>query len=131
VRDILDAGKKDQFDQMIQMGTSSNPRAKAMLRFRLRPFGAASYYDAFHAVREYNLADVAGRIQCPMLITDPDGEQFFPGQARKLYDAFQCPKDIVHFTHDQGADQHCEVAASGFRDFCIYNWLDDTFAAIA
>jgi hypothetical protein len=131
VRDILDAGKKDQFDQMIQMGTSSNPRAKAMLRFRLRPFGAASYYDAFHAVREYNLADVAGRIQCPMLITDPDGEQFFPGQARKLYDALQCPKDIVHFTHEQGTDQHCEVAASGFRDFCIYNWLDDTFAAIA
>jgi hypothetical protein len=129
VRDILDAGNKTQFDQMIQMGTSSNARAKAMLRFRMRPFGTASYYDAFHAVREYNLAEVAGRIQCPMLITDPESEQFFPGQARKLYDALQCPKQIVHFTREQGADQHCEVAAPGYRDYCIYNWLDETLAA--
>jgi hypothetical protein len=126
VRDVLDAGKKAQFDQMIQVGTASNPRAKAMLRFRMRPLGMASYYDAFHAVREYTLAEVAGRIRCPMLITDPEGEQFFPGQARKLYDALQCPKQIVHFTREQGADQHCEVAAPGYRDYCIYNWLDET-----
>jgi hypothetical protein len=128
VRDVLDGGKKSEFDQMIQMGTSANVRAKAILRFRMRPFGMASYYDAFHAVREYNLAEVAGRIQCPMLITDPEGEQFFPGQARKLYEALQCPKQIVQFTREQGADQHCEVAAPGYRDHCIYNWLDETLA---
>jgi hypothetical protein len=128
VRDVLDGGNKTQFDQMIQMGTSSNARAKAMLRFRMRPFGMASYYDAFHAVRQYNLAEVAGRIQCPMLITDPEGEQFFPGQARKLYDALQCRKQIVQFTREQGAEQHCEVAAPGYRDYCIYNWLDETLA---
>ena len=128
VRDPLDAGKKTQFDQMLQMGTASNARAKAMLRFRMRPFGMTSYYDAFHAVREYNLSEVASRIRCPMLITDPEGEQFFPGQARKLYDALECPKAIVHFTREQGADQHCEVAAPGYRDYCIYNWLDDALA---
>ena len=100
-----------------------------MLRFRLRPFGMTSYYDAFHAVRDYNLTELAGRIRCPMLITDPEGEQFFPGQARKLYDALQCPKQIVHFTREQGADQHCEVAAPGYRDYCIHNWLDETLAA--
>ena len=128
-RDVLDAGKKVNFDQMIQTGTASNARAKAMLRFRMRPFGMTSYYDAFHAVRDYNLAEVAARIRCPMLITDPESEQFFPGQALKLYDALQCPKQIVHFTRDQGADQHCEVAAPGYRDYCIYNWLDETLAA--
>ena len=126
VRDVLDAGNKTQFDQMIRLGTSSNARAKAMLRFRMRPFGMESYYDAFHSVREYQLADVAGRIRCPMLIADPEGEQFFPGQAQKLYDASRCPKTIVHFTRAQGADQHCEVAAPGYRDYCFYNWLDDT-----
>ena len=129
VRDVLDAGKKANFDQMVQMGTASNLRAKAMLRFRMRPLGMTSYYDAFHAMREYNLSEVARRIRCPMLITDPDGEQFFPGQARKLYDALECPKQIVHFTREQGADQHCEVAAPGYRDYCIYNWLDETFAS--
>jgi len=62
------------------------------------------------------------------LITDPEGEQFFPGQARKPYDALQCPKQIIQFTREQGAEQHCEVAAPGYRDYCIYNWLDDTLA---
>jgi hypothetical protein len=60
-----------------------------------------------------------------MLIADPEGEQFFPGQAQKLYDALSCPKTMTHFTHEQGADQHCEVAAPGYRDFCIYDWLDE------
>jgi hypothetical protein len=128
VRDILDSGNQAQFDQMIHMGTASNARARMMLRFRMRPFGTTSFYDAFHRVRAYNMADVASRIRCPMLITDPEGEQFFPGQAQKLYDALTCKKAIVRFTHDQGADQHCEVAAPGYRDYCIYNWLDETLA---
>ena len=98
------------------------------LRFRMRPYGMTSYYDAFRSVQQYNLAEVAGRIRCPMLITAPEGEQFFPGQAQKLYDALTCPKTMVQFTRDQGADQHCEVAAPGYRDFCIYNWLDEVLA---
>jgi len=128
VRKVLDAKNGRQFDQMIQVGTASNPRAKAMLRFRMRPYGMTSYYDAFRAVQEYNLTEVATRIRCPMLITDPEGEQFFPGQAQKLYDALTCSKAIIRFTREQGADQHCEVAAPGYRDFCIYNWLDETLA---
>ncbi len=127
VRDKLDAGDKAQFDQMLQMGTASNTRAKMTLRFRMRPLGMTSYYDAFHGIQEYKLGEAAARIRCPMLITDPEGEQFFPGQAQKLYDALRCPKKIAHFTPEQGADQHCEVAAPGYRDCCIYDWLDETF----
>jgi len=128
VRAALDGKDKAQFDQYLQMGAASNARARGLLRFRMRPFGMASYYDIFHAVQEYNLAEVAGRIRTPMLITAPEGEQFFPGQAQKLYDALNCPKTMVKFTSEQGADQHCEVAAPGYRDFCIYNWLDETLA---
>lgn len=76
-------------------------------------------------MQAYNLAEVAGQIRCPMLLTAPEGEQFFPGQAQKLYDALHCPKTIVRFTNEQGAGQYCEVAAPGYRDFCIYNWLDE------
>ena len=126
VLDMLDGGDKATFDQIIQVGMASNPRAKMMLRFRMRPFGLASPYDTFRAVRDYNLTDAAARIRCPMLITDPESEQFFPGHAQKLYDALPCPKSIVRFTREQGADQHCEVNAPGYRDFCIYNWLDET-----
>jgi hypothetical protein len=125
VRKVLDDGDKAKFDQMIKIGTAASARARATLSFRVRPLGMDSYYDAFRTVQQYNLADVVGKIRCPMLITDPEGEQFFPGQAQKLYDALTTPKQIVHFTKDQGADQHCEVAAPGYRDYRIYNWLDE------
>ena len=128
VRKILDAGNKDQFDRMVQMGISGNPRISGTLRFRMRPYGLTSYFEVFRAVEQYNLKETAAQIRCPMLITNPDGEQFFPGQAQKLYDALQCPKTIVRFTREQGADQHCEVAAPGYRDYCIYNWLDEKLA---
>ncbi len=126
VRDMLDTGKKAPFDHVMGGAAAANPRTAMMLRFRMRPYGMASYYDVFRAVREYNLAEVAARIRCPMLITDPESEQFFPGQAQKLHDALRCPKQLVRFTREQGADQHCEVAAPGLRDYTIYNWLAET-----
>ena len=122
LRDMLRDGKKDSFDQMMKVGTQA-PRIQAMLRTRMRPFGATSYYEVYRAVQEYKLAEVAGRIACPMLITDPESEQFFPGQSQELYDALRCPKKLIHFTREQGADQHCEISAPGYRDYCIYNWL--------
>jgi hypothetical protein len=128
VRTALDSKDKSQFDGIIQMGVASNPRTRMTLRLRMRPYGFTSYYDAFHAVQAYNLAQVASRISCSMLITSPEGEYFFPGQAQRLFDALTCPKAMVHFTREQGADQHCEVAAPGYRDYCIYNWLDEILA---
>jgi hypothetical protein len=119
----------NQFDQYLQMGVAANVRSRMTLRFRMRPYGMTSFYDAFQAVQKYNLTEVATRIQCPMLITAPEGEQFFPGQAQKLYDALTCPKTMVKFTNEQGAEQHCEVAAPGYRDFCIYNCLDEVLAS--
>jgi alpha-beta hydrolase superfamily lysophospholipase len=128
LRSALDGKDKSQFDQYMHVGAAANVRSRMTLRFRMRPYGMTSYYDAFSAVQKYNLSEVASQIRCPMLITAPEGEQFFPEQAQKLYDALKCPKAIVHFTREQGVGQHCEVAAPGYRDFCIYNWLDEILA---
>jgi hypothetical protein len=126
--DLLRREQKDDFNKILQMGVEKDKRAAMALRFRMRPYGASSYYDFFHAAGQYHVTDVAGRITCPMLVTDPEGEQFFPGQAQKLYDALQCPKTLIRFTHEQGAGEHCEAAAPGYRDYCIYNWLAEVLA---
>jgi hypothetical protein len=129
LRDMLrDGSNKATFDQIVGGATAKDPRAQAASRMRMRPYGTDSYYDVFRAVQEYRLEPVAGQITCPMLITDPESEQFFPGQARKLHDALRCPKKLIRFTREQGADQHCEAGALGYRDYCIYNWLDETLA---
>jgi len=120
---IVPKGESDQ----VMENAAKIPRVQAALRTRMRPFGTTSYYEVFRAVQEYRLAETAGQITCPMLLTDPEGEQFFPGQSQKLYDALRNPgKKLIHFTRDQGAVQHCEINAPGYRDYCIYNWLAET-----
>jgi hypothetical protein len=66
-------------------------------------------------VSEYTLLGVIDRIQCPMLIADPEGEQSWPGQSQQLYDALPGPKTLVHFTTDEGADLHGEPKALAFE----------------
>jgi len=125
---LLDAGEKEKFDREVGMVVRFNRRMKIMMAFRMRPYGMTSYYDVFQSVRQYDLKDVAAGIRCPMLVTNPEAEPFFPGQARELYGMLRCPKTLLDFTAEQGAALHCEVNAPGYRDFRIYNWLDETLA---
>jgi hypothetical protein len=80
-------------------------------------------------VRAYNLRDVVGRIECPLLVTDPEDEQFWPCQSQELYDALSGPKEIVRFTAAEGANWHCEPPALGLRDQRIFDWLDETLGS--
>jgi hypothetical protein len=65
-----------------------------------------------------------------MLVTDPDDEQFWPGQSRQLFDALSAPKELVRFTREEGSNWHCEVAAQAVRDERVFNWLEDTFERV-
>ena len=70
-----------------------------------------------------------GQITCPVLVTDPDNEQFWPGQYRQLYDKLPAGKTLIRFTEKEGADSHCEPAANGIRGERIFDWLDQHIAA--
>ena len=61
-----------------------------------------------------------------LLEIGPDGEQFWPGQSRELYDALTCPKALVAFTAAEGADGHCEPLAPTLRNQRVFDWLDET-----
>jgi hypothetical protein len=121
---LLKAGRKAEFDGY--MAKTLDPTTSANLRFRMRPYGFTSYYDTFRAASDYNLRDVAGKIQCPLLITAPVNEGFWPGQSRQLYDLVTSPKRLVEFSASDGADLHCEPKASGLRDLRVFDWLDET-----
>jgi Prolyl oligopeptidase family len=122
--ELLKAGRKAEFDGY--MAKTSDPARKSNLNFRMRPFGFTSYYDTYKAVQTYNLRDVAGHIQCPMLITEPANEAYWPGQSRQLYDLLASPRKLVHFSESDGADLHCEPKGTGLRDLRVFDWLDDT-----
>jgi hypothetical protein len=129
MQEMLVQGKKTEFDRWMHTTEFFARGMKPMLRFRMRPFGMTSEFDVMSAARQYTMAGIAERITCPMLITDPEHETFWPGQARQLFEALRCPKTLVPFTVAEGADLHCEPKAAGLREQRIFDWLDQVLHA--
>jgi len=130
MQELLEKGQKQQFDRYMEEGVRSSPSARYTLRFRMRPYGTDSPYEVYKMAEQYNLDGVADKIRCPTLVTDPENEQFWPGQSRQLYEALTCPKELVSFTAAEGADSHCEPKARGLRDQRIFDWLDETLGLV-
>ena len=122
LRALLDHRHKTLFDGIM---THLPPARAADLAFRARPYGFSSYYDLFMNVKKYTMANIVSNIRTPLLITDPDNEQFFPGQPKQLFDALPSRKKaLVRFTVAEGADRHCEPAAPQLRNQRVFDWLD-------
>jgi hypothetical protein len=125
---LLDTGDGATFNQIMDEAMRGDHEVAAMVAFRTRPYGLPTLFDVIQAARRYTMAGVAQRIRCPMLITDPEGERFWPGQSRRLFDALPGPKALVAFTAAEGADLHCEPRAPALRAQRIFDWLDATLA---
>ena len=127
--DLLDQGNKDDFDAFMQIGMDEDPTTRALLAWRMAPYGVGSYYDAYAAADRMHLdAETLARIECPLLILSPDHEQFWPGQSEEMHAAVE-GSTLVAFTEAEGADWHCEPAARGQRDEVVCDWLEDVFAS--
>jgi hypothetical protein len=126
MRQLFDAGDREQFDRYMEEGLrEATPAERQNFRWRAKPYGLDSAYDVFTAARKYNLADVAQRITTPMLITDPEGEQFWPGQSEGLFRMLRGRKELVRFTAYEGADRHCEPMARTLLEQRMFDWLDE------
>jgi Esterase FrsA-like len=127
---MIEAGEKEKFDKDMALALRFSAATRSMMAFRMRPYGTTSPHEFFTAARAYALADeVIGQITCPVLVTDPDHEQFWPGQSRELYDKLPAGKALIRFTAEEGADSHCEPAGNGLRGERIFDWLDQHLPA--
>jgi hypothetical protein len=97
MREELDKGERDKFDRNMHIGEIFDKSAKALLAFRGEPYGlqSDSPYDLYRAVDAYRLGDEVGQIDTPLLITDPEGEQFWPGQSQQLFDRLNGDKELT------------------------------------
>ncbi|MFD1934899.1 alpha/beta hydrolase family protein [Nonomuraea mangrovi] len=121
---LLDGGERELFDRVVAEEMSqATPQERQELAWRAKPYGIGSLFDLFTEVRGYTLAGVAERITTPLLITDPEGEQFWPRQSRRLFDALTGPRELVAFTAAEGADGHCEPMARSLADQRIFDWF--------
>jgi uncharacterized membrane protein len=124
--ELLDSGQKDTFNAaMAQAAAGAGPDAARTLAFRGKPYGMTDPFDLFTEVRKYQVRDVACQITTPLLILDPDNEQFFPGQPRELYDLLPGEKEIIGFTQAQGANFHCQPTGRQLTHTQMLDWLAD------
>ena len=77
-------------------------------------------------VLKYNLTDVAGSIVTPLLVTDPENEQFWPDQSEKLAALLPGETELVKFAATEGANYHCQPLARLLTEQRMFDWLDST-----
>jgi hypothetical protein len=125
LREQLRAGERDASDRQLQLASLLSPRTAATLRFRGAPYRRwqDSLFDLYTTVAAYRLDGEASNITTPLLITDPDDEQFWPSQSKQLYDRLRTTKRLVQFPRETGSNRHCEPLACATRDACIFDWL--------
>lgn len=123
---LADPAKKQSFDKEMGWGERFSKSTRATLHFRGQPYGVESdsRFDLYQEVLKYRLGDEVEDITTPLLITDPEDEQFWPGQSQQLYDRVSSTKQLVKFTAAEGANRHCEPMGLGLRDARIFDWLD-------
>jgi hypothetical protein len=126
----LRRGDHAGFDRDMHLAELFSPTTSALLRWRGAPYRAngTSRAELFATVAGYRLGDEVAQIATPLLITDPDGEQFWPGQSQQLFDRLPGPKHLVRFRAEEGAGGHYEPLAPALRDARIFDWLDGHLA---
>jgi hypothetical protein len=125
MRKQLHDGQQTAFDREMHLAELLHHDTKTTLAFRGHPYGVknGSRFALFQTVTEYRLGDEVEHITTPLLITNPEDEQFWPGQAQQLYDRLPGAKELMPFTAAEGASRHCEPMARSLRDARIYDWL--------
>jgi hypothetical protein len=126
--ELLDAGDEERFNaNMDVVMESATPQERQTMEWRIKPYGSKpSAFATIKGIEQYRLGDLVSKISTPVLVTNPDGEQFWPGQSERLFDSLREPKVLVPFTNAEGADMHCEPMGRALLEQRMYDWLDDT-----
>ncbi|MFE9255816.1 alpha/beta hydrolase family protein [Streptomyces sp. NPDC006879] len=128
LRALWESGDRETFDHVVNGALGADPAAASVWRWRTKPYGVDSPYDVMVEIAKYDLMPVVHQITTPLLITDPDGEQFWPGASERLYEALPGPKELVRFTESEGAQLHCEPMGRAVFEQRVFDWLDTRLA---
>ncbi len=129
LRKQLEKGEKKKFDSEIRLGERFSKSVRFTMKFRSYPYGTDSAFEMFKAGSEMKLdEETVGQIRCPVLVADPENEQFWPGQPARLARWLGERATLVPFTAAEGGDGHCEPKAPGLRAERFLDWLDETLA---
>ena len=122
----LKRGNEREFNQFwAQAQPFLPPATKFSIAKRSEIYGNGNFYERMRLASKFVLGhSLARKISAPTIITSPQGETFFPGQAQTLYDWLRVKKHLARFTAAQGAQFHCEPMAPTVRNDTVLDWLE-------
>ena len=119
-------GNEVQFEEIVHNATQTDTNLRWITTQGMWAYGVPRFSDFIREADKMTMNGVAELIQCPCLVMDAEGDMFFKGQPKQIYDALKAPKQIVPFTADDGAENHCQSGALAYKDQVVFNWLDET-----
>lgn len=114
-----------EIDQYVYERMKTDPSLRWAMANGMFTFRAPSPSAWMKMTRAYTMKDVAGKINCPVLVVDSEADRDMPGQAKQLFNALVSPKTFLLFTREEGAEEHCQAGAVLISNARILDWLDD------
>jgi hypothetical protein len=126
--EAFEAGNQELFNSNwagYVSGLSLNERMGLAKRLEIMP--GSTMFEKYGQLVQYTNRSVVSRIRKPMLVINNEIEQFFPGQAKTLYDLLNRSrgKKYVTFTVSEGAQFHCEPMAPQRRNDTVMDFFED------
>jgi dipeptidyl aminopeptidase/acylaminoacyl peptidase len=116
----------------IRRAVRADAKTSAQSHFQVPwAFGAKDLDEAVEMAKRFNLAGVAGRIECPLLVAHGENDRIVPlDSAKQLYEAAGSKrKTLKIFTAAEGAAEHCQVDNRQLGVDTIADWLaENAFA---
>ena len=104
------------------------PERKLVTENLIARFGESSFKDTFIYLREFDLGEAVGNINCPSLGLVGEGEGGEPEkQWREFSEKVKGPVTSYKFTQSEGADTHCQIGNVPYSAAVALDWLDEIF----
>jgi pimeloyl-ACP methyl ester carboxylesterase len=126
----LDDEDADTFNEVAQKAMDANTQMRWTFTQGTFSFGQKTPYDFMVDCKKMTLdGGILDGINCPTLVMEADGDQFFKGQPQHVYEDLKAPKTFAAFHEEDGAENHCQSGALAYKDEVVFNWLDDNLKA--
>lgn len=118
-------GNGSQVDEGFEALFARDEKTAFFFRSRMAAHGISRVSEYIQEMMGYNLKGVAEKIACPTLITTSGGDDPMQGgQSKELYDSIKGSKELIRFSAEEGAGDHCEAGAPSLFYQRVFDRLD-------
>ena len=129
--DAIIQGKGGPIDEQFEAGFARDPWQSFFFRSRMAAHGVSRVSAYIMEMLRYSLNGLAGKIECPTLVTSAGGKDPLLGdQSKELYDSIKGPKELIEFSAEEGAGDHCEGGAPSRFYQKVFDRLEEVMGAV-